>query len=67
VWKDAARYAVIGATIIGAVMFAVGYFYNVWDRAGLGAAVLLVVVALYFVNQWSKSRAAREREKLKRS
>ena len=48
-WMVGARYEVIGALIIGAVMVAVTFFYLVWDQAGLVAAVLLVAVALYAV------------------
>jgi sulfite exporter TauE/SafE len=66
-WKDAARYAVIGALITGAVMIGVGVFYRVWDAWGVIAAVVLVAVGLYAVNRWSKYRAAKERAKLERS
>jgi sulfite exporter TauE/SafE len=66
-WKVAARYAVIGALIIGAVMLAVMVFYRVWYEAGVVAAVLLVVAGLYAVNRWSKMRAAWERAKVERS
>ena len=66
-WKVAARYAVIGAIITGAVFLAVFVFYRVWDEVGILAAVVLVAVALYVVNRWSKYKAARERAKLERS
>jgi membrane protein implicated in regulation of membrane protease activity len=63
----AARYAVVGALIIGAVLLSVFIFDAVWARVGFGAAAALVVVALYVVNRWSKRQAEREREKLERS
>jgi membrane protein implicated in regulation of membrane protease activity len=66
-WGVAARYAVTGALIIGAVILAVFIFDAVWARVGFFAAAALVAVALYFVNRWSKKQAAHEQEKLERS
>jgi Sec-independent protein secretion pathway component TatC len=66
-WKDAARYAVIGALIIGAVLFAVLIFDAVWARAGFIAAAVLVAVAMFMLKMWDDRQAARDRERLERS
>jgi hypothetical protein len=66
-WGVAARYAVGGALIIGAVLVAVFIFDAVWARIGFFAAAALVAVALLVVNWWSKKQAAREQAKLERS
>jgi hypothetical protein len=67
VWRDAARYAVIGALIIGAVLLAVFIFDAVWARAGFIAAAVLVAIALFILKQWDDRRAARDRERFERS
>lgn len=66
-WKDAARYAVIGALIIGAVLLAVFIFDAVWARAGFIAAAVLVAIALFVLKRWDDRQAARDRERLERS
>jgi uncharacterized membrane protein YfcA len=66
-WWVAARYAAIGALIVGAVFFAVGAFYRVWYSAGVLDAVALLALSLCLVYTWSRKRANRERERLKRS
>lgn len=66
-WKDAARYAVIGALIIGAVLLAVFIFDAVWARAGFIAAAVLVAIALLVLKRWDDRQAARDRERLERS
>ena len=50
-WKEAARYAVIGAVIIGAVLVAVFIFDAVWARGGFIAAAVLVAVALFVAEE----------------
>jgi hypothetical protein len=67
VWRDAARYAVIGALIIGAVLLAVFIFDAVWARAGFIAAAVLVAIALFILKKWDDRRAARDRERFERS
>jgi hypothetical protein len=67
VWKEAARYAVIGALIIGAVLLAVFIFDAVWAKAGFIAAAVLVAVALFILKKWDDRRAARDRERFERS
>jgi hypothetical protein len=67
VWRDAARYAVIGAIIIGAVLLAVFIFDAVWARAGFIAAAVLVAIALFILKKWDDRRAARDRERFERS
>ncbi|MGH3082816.1 MAG: hypothetical protein ACRDNP_01935 [Gaiellaceae bacterium] len=67
VWRDAARYAVIGALIIGAVLVAVFIFDAVWAKAGFIAAAVLVAVALFILKKWDDRRAARDRERFERS
>jgi membrane protein implicated in regulation of membrane protease activity len=67
VWREAARYAVIGALIIGAVLLAVFIFDAVWAKAGFIAAAVLVAVALFILRKWDDRRAARDRERLERS
>jgi Sec-independent protein secretion pathway component TatC len=67
VWREAARYAVIGALIIGAVLLAVFIFDAVWAKAGFIAAAVLVAVALFILKKWDDRRAARDRERLERS
>lgn len=66
-WGVAARYAVVGALIIGGVLLSVFIFDSIWAHVGFWAAALAVAVALYLVNRWSKRQAARERAKLERS
>lgn len=66
-WRDAARYAVIGAIIIGAVLLAVFIFDAVWARAGFIAAAVLVAIALFILKKWDDRRAARDRERFERS
>jgi uncharacterized membrane protein len=67
VWKDAARYAVIGAVIIGAALLAVFIFDAVWAKAGFIAAAVLVAVALFILKKWDDRRAVRDRERFERS
>ena len=66
-WRDAARYAFIGALIIGAVLLAVFIFDAVWARAGFIAAAVLVAIALFALKKWDDRRAARDRERFERS
>ena len=66
-WRAAARYAVIGALIIGATGYAVGAFYLVSYKAGLIGAVALLSVLLYVVYAWSKWQGARQRREWERS
>ena len=66
-WKEAARYAVIGAVIIGAGLLAVFIFDAVWARAGFIAAAVLVAIALFVLKRWDDRQAARDRERLERS
>ena len=66
-WKEAARYAVIGALIIGAVLLAVFIFDAVWAKAGFIAAAVLVAVALFILKKWDDRRAARDRERFERT
>ena len=66
-WKEAARYAVIGALIIGAVLLAVFIFDAVWAKAGFIAAAILVAVALFVLKKWDDRQAARDRERFERS
>jgi UDP-N-acetylmuramyl pentapeptide phosphotransferase/UDP-N-acetylglucosamine-1-phosphate transferase len=67
VWKDAARYAVIGAGIIGAVLLAVFIFDAVWAKAGFIAAAVLVAIALFILKKWDDRRAVRDRERFERT
>jgi hypothetical protein len=67
VWKDAARYAVIGAGIIGAVLLAVFIFDAVWAKAGFIAAAVLVAIALFILKKWDDRQAVRDRERFERS
>jgi sugar phosphate permease len=67
VWKEAARYAVIGALIIGAVLLAVFIFDAVWAKAGFIAAAVLVAVALFVLKKWDDRQAGRDRERFERS
>jgi sugar phosphate permease len=67
VWREAARYAVIGALIIGAALLAVFIFDAVWARAGFIAAAVLVAIALFLLKRWDDRRAAQERERFERS
>ena len=66
-WKEAARYAVIGALIIGAVLLAIFIFDAVWAKAGFIAAAVLVAVALFILKKWDDRRAARDRERFERT
>ena len=66
-WKEAARYAVIGALIIGAVLLAVFIFDAVWAKAGFIAAAVLVAVAMFVLKKWDDRQAARDRERFERS
>ena len=66
-WKEATRYAVIGALIIGAVLLAVFIFDAVWARAGFIAAAVLVAIALFILKKWDDRQAARDRERFERS
>ncbi len=66
-WREAARYAVIGALIIGAVLLAVFIFDAVWARAGFIAAAVLVAIALFILKKWDDRRAVRDRERFERS
>jgi hypothetical protein len=66
-WGAAARYAAVGAGLIGAGFVAVGLFYRFWDAAGVFAAIALVGLLLYLAYAWSKRRAERERKKLERN
>ena len=66
-WKEAARYAVIGALIIGAVLVAVFIFDAVWAKAGFIAAAVLVAVAMFVLKKWDDRQAARERVRFERS
>ena len=66
-WKEAARYAVMGALIIGAALLAVFIFDAVWARAGFIAAAVLVAVAVFVLKKWDDRRAARDRERFERS
>ena len=66
-WRDAARYAVIGALIIGAVLLAVFIFDAVWAKAGFIAAAVLVAIAMFILKKWDDRRAVRDRERFERS
>jgi membrane protein implicated in regulation of membrane protease activity len=66
-WGVAARYVGIGALIIGGALLSIFIFDDIWAHVGFWAAALVVVVALYLVNRWSKKQAAREQAKLERS
>jgi hypothetical protein len=67
VWKEAARYALIGAVIIVAVLFAVFVFDAVWARFGFIAAAVVVAVAVLVLKKWDDRQAARDRERFERS
>jgi hypothetical protein len=67
VWKDAARYAGIGALIIGGTLLAVFIFDAVWARAGFIAAAVLVGIALFILKKWDDRKAVQDRERLERS
>jgi hypothetical protein len=67
VWREAARYALIGAVIIGGVLFAVFVFDAVWARFGFIAAAVVVAVAMLLLKKWDDRQAARDRERFERS
>jgi hypothetical protein len=67
VWRDAARYAVIGALIIGGVLLSVFTFDSIWAHFGFWAAALVVAIALFILKKWDDRRAARDRERFERS
>jgi membrane protein implicated in regulation of membrane protease activity len=60
-WGIAARYAVIGAAIIGAVLLAVFVFDAIWAQIGFFAAAGVLAIALYGVKKWDDRKAARDR------
>lgn len=66
-WREAARYALIGAIIIGGVLFAVFVFDAVWARFGFIAAAVVVAVAVLLLKKWDDRQAARDRERFERS
>ncbi len=61
------RYALIGASIIGAVLLAVFIFDAVWARAGFFAAAAVLAIGLFILKKWDDRRAARERAEFERS
>lgn len=65
-WKVAARFTLIIVAIFGAGMLAIFVFDAVWAKVGLGAAVVLLAIALYLVKRWSDRDAQRTREKWER-
>lgn len=62
-WTDAARYAVIGALIIGGVLLSVFVFDSIWAHFGFWAAALVVAVGIFFLKRWDDRQAARDRAK----
>lgn len=66
-WGVAARFTVIIVAIFAAAMLAIWIFDAVWARIGLGAAVVLLAIALYLVKRWSDRDTRRAREKFERS
>jgi hypothetical protein len=66
-WGTGARWTLIIGGAFAAGMLAVWVFTGVWARFGLVAAFLVLALALYLTNRWSKWQAGREREKLERS
>ena len=66
-WREAARYALIGAIIIGGVLFAVFVFDAVWARFGFIAAAVVVALAVLLLKKWDDRQAARDRERFERS
>jgi Flp pilus assembly protein TadB len=66
-WNSAARFSVILIGIFAAAALAIFVFDAVLARVGLGAAVGLLVLALWLVYRRSKRHADLEREKLERS
>ncbi len=66
-WRESARYAVIGALIIGATLLAVFVFDAIWARVGFIAAAGVVAIALLLLKRWDDRQAVRDREKLERS
>ena len=63
---------VIRSTLVIGGAFAAGWvaiwvFTGVWAAVGLGAAVVLLIIALYLVNRWSKRQAAHQRKEWERS
>lgn len=65
-WRIAARFTLIIVAIFGAGMLAIFVFDEIWMKTGLGAAILVLVVALYLVKKWSDRDAQRTREKWER-
>ena len=66
-WNEAARYALIGAIIIGAALVAIFVFDAVWARFGFIAAAVVVAIALFILKRWDDRQAARDRERFARS
>lgn len=66
-WRIAFRFTAIIVAIFGAAMLAIWVFHAVWARVGLGAAIVLLIGALYLVKRWSARDAQRAREKWERS
>jgi 4-hydroxybenzoate polyprenyltransferase len=60
-WGSVTRWTLIIGGSFAAALLAIWVFTGVWARVGLGAAVLLLIVALYLLNRFSKKQAARER------
>ena len=66
-WGIALRFTVIIVAIFAAAMLAIWVFDAVWARVGIGAAIVLLLGALYLVKRWSARDAERTREKWERS
>jgi membrane protein implicated in regulation of membrane protease activity len=65
-WGVAAKFALIVAALMAAVVFAVFVFDAIWAQIGLIGAVLVFVALLYLVKRWSDRDARRAREKFER-
>jgi Flp pilus assembly protein TadB len=66
-WGVAARFTLIIVAIFAAAILAIFVFDAVWAKVGLGAAIVVLIGALYAVKRWSARNARRTREKWERS
>ena len=66
-WGAVFKFTVVIVGIFAAAMLAIFIFSAVWARIGLGAAILVLIGALYLVKRWDNRRAQRDREKFERS
>ena len=61
-WGVALRFTLIIVAIFAAAILAILVFDAVWARVGIGAAIVLLIGALYLVKRWSARNDERTRE-----